>query len=1128
MGKRSSSAKQRVADYLLSIHFGVASGPIDAIRKIWVAEKVAWEGNLTTQGPISINRPELFGGAQKEGGVVGSAYWLPGRTDQVLNDELAFKIGGGPTSVPAYRGLGSIWFTGFGGFGGFKWSTNNPIIQSVWATVSRAPKCVGMDANIAMIGDNANPAHIIFECLTNTDWGMGAPTNTINVTSFNAAAQTLANEGFGLSMIWARQAEIESFVNEVLDHIQAMVFQNPLDGLLTIKLLRDDYNPETVREVNADNAKMGGFERKMWGETTNEIAVTWTNPENEQEEVLILQDIANVSIQGSSAQSSVNYYGVRTKELAERLAARELRQRAYPLATCDMELDRTWWGIVPGDVVKINWPERRLNDVFMRVHDVDYGRPGQSTISAKLVEDIYALNRIRAYIPPVSQAPIIAEQPRDVDNAVVLTFPAYWLPQADLGNVSDYDPTESVVGIIAWHDSADSYGFDLLTEQVDTVGNVTWRNDGSRSFVGVGNITAGLAATATSVLPALPSANGTPPAEGGWVIIGTNEATQELCLVGPRVTNGWTIYRGYLDTVPKAWPNGTPIRYLPTPLLRADSQNVRAVGEIADYKLLTRTSLGVLDEAAATVRSGTATNRMHRPLRPANVSINGVAIGGTVNVSSDPNITITWANRNRLVEEVSAPLWTAGPETPEYQQRTVIRVLATNNTLIREYTHLWTENSFTIPKAWFAQYATLIVRVLSERAGLESLQFSEFTITGLPNNPSADPPPPPPVAGDPPSPVANPDANDWTLEGGVIGLSDGSTLPAITLVGDPGDALAEYGLTRYRIATGSNSSAFWDDAAVWDDSFIWFDDPPEGTPQNWLLGARFDVRPGMIYVPVGPVAPNVTYEVQIAYVREGVQSAWVSVGTTLTGVVSQATLDQVSGLIIQCDWTGAPLPGQSGQVKMTRRLGSTDVSSSTLWTVTSRGCTATIASDGLVTVNLAQPIADVASVTVTAVRDQITIQSTFDVSKNRAARPGDPSAPVGSLAEDPTIEGVTLNTYGPINGGPLTVRAGNAGTAQCTASLSFTTDAISRGAFGKVQWRIVGGTWADLAPEVASESPAVSFGFDFNLGLLVVSAQATGLTPNSQYEFRLLLRGDGGLESTTIWFFGNFTVDARA
>lgn len=114
MGKRSGgSAKQRVADYLLSIHFGICSGPINAIKKIWISEKVAWEGNQTDSGIININRPDLFGGPQKEGGPVGNVHCMFGKSDQLLESSLASRIGGTPTTVPAYRGIGSLWFTGY-------------------------------------------------------------------------------------------------------------------------------------------------------------------------------------------------------------------------------------------------------------------------------------------------------------------------------------------------------------------------------------------------------------------------------------------------------------------------------------------------------------------------------------------------------------------------------------------------------------------------------------------------------------------------------------------------------------------------------------------------------------------------------------------------------------------------------------------------------------------------------------------------------------------------------------------------------------------------------------------------------------------------------------------------------
>ena len=86
-----------------------------------------------------------------------------------------------------------------------------------------------------------NPAHIIHECLTDQLWGMGTPVAALDDAAFREAADTLFDESFGLSMIWVRQTSIENFVQEVLDHINAVLFSDPATGLLTLKLIRNDY-----------------------------------------------------------------------------------------------------------------------------------------------------------------------------------------------------------------------------------------------------------------------------------------------------------------------------------------------------------------------------------------------------------------------------------------------------------------------------------------------------------------------------------------------------------------------------------------------------------------------------------------------------------------------------------------------------------------------------------------------------------------------------------------------------------------------------------------------------------------------------------------------------------------------
>lgn len=113
MGKKGGSPKIEVTKYRMSEHLGVCIGPVDEILAITVKEKEAWSGSQTSNGSITIDNEELFGGLKKEGGLQGTAYCLFGESDQILPDELAVKLGRADgADCPGFRGITSIFFSG--------------------------------------------------------------------------------------------------------------------------------------------------------------------------------------------------------------------------------------------------------------------------------------------------------------------------------------------------------------------------------------------------------------------------------------------------------------------------------------------------------------------------------------------------------------------------------------------------------------------------------------------------------------------------------------------------------------------------------------------------------------------------------------------------------------------------------------------------------------------------------------------------------------------------------------------------------------------------------------------------------------------------------------------------------
>lgn len=771
MGK-GASAKQEVTEYRMSMHVGIG-WEVDGIKRILFDDKVAWSGDETTVTPIAINQTELFGGVKKEGGVAGIAYFLPGRSNQVMPNVLAQRFGLTSATCPAFRGVSTIFFVGsaqsnestseFLGIdltvagaqyqGGFYFTANSPFIRPLAITSYRAPK--GLDADIAMIGDDANPIHIVYECLTNTDWGMGAPTTHFNTALWQDVAQVIFDEGFGLSLKWSSQMMIEEFCAEIIDHIQATIYVNPRTGLLEIKLLRDDYDLETVRELNPGNARFTKFSRKMWGETANEIVVTWTNPENEQEETVTAHDLGNIAAQGNTISDSRNYYAIRNAVLAQKVADRDVRMSATPLSAVECEVDRTAWDVLPGEVRRVTWPEKNIDNIVMRVMTVDYGKKGDSPIKITLLEDVFSLTRPISHTPPSSGWNGSAEEPAAIEFAAVHTLPAYLATQQST-SAGDLAYPEVIAGLLTYQPGNDTIAYNLYSQSVLNNGDVAWRDGGIKTVLGRSTMLTPIYQEAVSVVAGLPLlAKNRGPQVGGFVVFGDgSDAGSEYALlrsIDPD-DNTWTVDRGVLDTVPRSWPADTPVWFIPRQSAIADDDQVRSAGETVDYKLLTRTSLGQLAFDDAPTVSGTMTARPHLPLRPANVKVNGTGYG-EVDATSATELAVTWSNRNRLTEDGQVVKWTAGDVAGEYLQETLITVYREDGTDFFQVRGLWSDTDYTIPLEWVEEETRIFIRLSSERKGLASLQNYGLWVDNLPAVAVPSPPPDSPViVHTPPSP----------------------------------------------------------------------------------------------------------------------------------------------------------------------------------------------------------------------------------------------------------------------------------------------------------------------------------------------------------------------------------------
>lgn len=161
--------------YYMGVHLVLCHGPVDKISEFIVGERSAWTGSVTTSSSVNVDAITLFGGDSREGGVSGVIDIMMGEPTQTPNNYLVGKIG---ALVPAFKGVVSAVFRGKSARS-FMWSAMNPYFKSPWFRVTRIlngwsrPTWYSAKATINSL--DMNPAHIIYESMTDTNWGAGRP-----------------------------------------------------------------------------------------------------------------------------------------------------------------------------------------------------------------------------------------------------------------------------------------------------------------------------------------------------------------------------------------------------------------------------------------------------------------------------------------------------------------------------------------------------------------------------------------------------------------------------------------------------------------------------------------------------------------------------------------------------------------------------------------------------------------------------------------------------------------------------------------------------------------------------------------------------------------------------------------
>jgi len=415
--------------YFYGAHHILCQGVCDGIIQVKVGDDVIWPAagdktSLNADGATSavINLPELYGGIHEHnanitgsGGITGTVDFQYGQSSQALNDYLAAQQS---STASANRGLtAAILRKVYVGLSAQVKQWKYLVKRTDTTTTGDA---IWYAAKSAIDTYSMNPAHILYECFTNAEWGLGISTDNIESESWEDAADTLYTEGFGLCIKWQGEQSLEEFIKDVLRYIDAVIYEDHSSGEMVMKLIRDDYTVASLDEYDEnDIVSIDDYTRGTIHKVPDSTFVKYWNIYDNLPVVTKATDAALANSQNETyIINEEDYTAVIDAALAGQLAARQQLDLSAFAATMQIKCKRTMAALKAGDVFKLSYTPLGIVSMVVRVVTPHYGTLTDGIVTFDCIEDIFGMKDSIFGPPPETGWSIPDTTPEIYDNAL--------------------------------------------------------------------------------------------------------------------------------------------------------------------------------------------------------------------------------------------------------------------------------------------------------------------------------------------------------------------------------------------------------------------------------------------------------------------------------------------------------------------------------------------------------------------------------------------------------------------------------------------------------------------------------------------------------------------------------------
>jgi len=448
-------------------------------------------------------------------------------------------------------------------------------------------------------------------------------------------------------------------------HVDGILFENPANGKIATKLLRSDYNLDTIPHfTDSDIVSVSDLRKTAWDSTINRSRLTFKNRASGYDDAVAMSDdFALIQYQGRVRSADRSMSSVTSPVTASWIAARNLSYSNVPLMTLTLDVNRRGASILPGDVIKVTHTKGFvLNGLVMRIVKVELGSLDSGVVRLRCIQDRFS-SHIGSYAAPgASQFTPPDTAARAITSFQLVTAPFMLgytggdpaafesvarmlvLAKAPGPGSQSFDVPYSTTTTVSA--DAELIGDDLPYSVIGTVGSTYLaataagnRLDTTQSLV-VGGLTSAQMAQIENLSSIAEARSGL-----ALMMIGTELFVylQPIFDLGAGTVRFTQLYRGVLDTAPDTHNAGAAVYFIEGS--SAVTEGVPA-GSTAYVKLLDETATANFPIGSAAVASLAVSDRASRPLPQGNVTLNGSRTPAPVSAAT--SIPVAWARRSRL------------------------------------------------------------------------------------------------------------------------------------------------------------------------------------------------------------------------------------------------------------------------------------------------------------------------------------------------------------------------------------------------------------------------------------------------------------------------------------------------